>query len=133
MQLQARVHFSGRYALPDLPGILQQAGIAVLPFDTAPDGDAEGLGLTIVEAQGCELPVVCADVPAVRNVIDNGVNGLLVAANDPRGLADAIIRLLEDRSLARRLATCGRELALQRFDWKVSSTRYQRLLTSLID
>lgn len=129
--IREQVTFSGQYALLDLPAILQRASFAVLPFDTASDGDEEGLGLTIIEMQGCGLPVVCGDVPAVRDVIEHGVNGLLVGAGTPALLADSVERLIQDQPFARQLAKQGRELALQRFDWSISSARYDRLLKSL--
>jgi glycosyltransferase involved in cell wall biosynthesis len=58
----------------------------------------ESFGLVLVEAMAKALPIVSVYIPAVRNVMLDGVNGLLVDS-DPRALADAIHRLLTDGDL----------------------------------
>jgi glycosyltransferase involved in cell wall biosynthesis len=50
----------------------------------------EGLGLVMVEAMGCGCPVIASDLPAVRDVINHGDNGILVEPNNSRVLAVTI-------------------------------------------
>lgn len=126
--LDDRVRFLGRYSLQQLPDILRRGNIAVLPFDTAQDGDQEGLGLTVIEAMGCGIPVVAGDVPAVRMVIEHRHTGLLVDARDSVALSNAIFELLHDPSLADALAANARQMAIQRFDWSIAASAYTRLL-----
>lgn len=129
--LDEHVSFLGSYTLPRLPDILRRGDVAVLPFDTASDGDQEGLGLTVVEAMGCGLPVVAGDVPAVHDMIEHGRTGLLVKASDHQALCDEIAGLLEDPARAGRLASAAREYALQHFDWEASAATYSRLLEQM--
>jgi glycosyltransferase involved in cell wall biosynthesis len=56
----------------------------------------EGLGLSLMEAMAAGLPCIGSDVGGIRNLIRNGVNGLLVRPGDPAGLAVAIQELLAD-------------------------------------
>jgi len=123
-----RVEFLGSYRNQDLPDLFRRADIAVYPFMRASGGDQEGLGLVIVEAMGCGLPVVAGDLPAVHDVIRNHETGLLVASRDPSALAKTIKHLIDDAELAERLAQNGRSFALANFDWRIIADRYAALL-----
>lgn len=64
----------------------------------------ECLGLTFVQAIYAHCPVVASDISGVPEIIRDGENGLLFAPGQPQQLYKAIIRLLDDRALAHRLA-----------------------------
>ena len=68
----------------------------------------EGFGLAAAEAQAAGLPVVAADVDGLREVIADGVTGILVPPEDPSALARACVRLLGDRGAAREMGRRGR-------------------------
>lgn len=123
-----QVDFLGSYRNQDLPTLFQQADIAVYPFTQAASGDQEGLGLVMVEAMGCGLPVVAGDLPAVHDVIKDKATGLLVPPQDPAALAQTIKCLLADDDLANELAAAGRRHALMHFDWQTIADRYSKLL-----
>ena len=61
-------------------------------------------------------PLVTTDAPGCRDVVTDGVDGLLVPVRDVLALAQAIARLQEDRSLARRLGEAARAKALAEYD-----------------
>ena len=129
--LEDHVRFLGKYSLGQLPQILRQGSITVLPFDTAEDGDQEGLGLTTVEAMGCGIPVIAGDVPAVHDVIEHERTGLLINARDHQALCDAILRLWQQPDFAAELAAAAREQALEHFDWKVVADNHTKILQQL--
>ncbi|MGQ9658218.1 MAG: glycosyltransferase family 4 protein [Fimbriimonadales bacterium] len=78
----------------------------------APARDA-GLGLSAMEAIACGLPVVATDIPAMRRLIAHERTGLLVPPEDPDALANAALRLLNDRALAQQLAQNALQSATQ--------------------
>ena len=121
------------YRLGELPGILQSGEVVVLPFDIAEDGDAEGLGLTALEAMACGVPVIVGDVPAVHDVVEHEVTGLIVDPRDPEALAQQILRLLRSTELRSSLAEAGREHAQRHFDWTVCAQRYTDIFQRLND
>lgn len=131
LQVSDAVEFLGSVPNDQLPSVLHRADLAVLPFCTTDDGDAEGLGLVTVEAMGAGIPVIVGDVPAVHDVVRHGETGWIVPPGDPSGLADAIIRLLDDPALAARLADNGRTFASETFDWSVVAARYLTLFRRL--
>jgi len=77
----------------------------------------ESFGLVFIEAMTKALPIVSVNIPAVRNVVINGVNGLL-AESTPEAVADAIHTLLADKDLYSSVSR--NNLATSRdYDWKV--------------
>jgi glycosyltransferase involved in cell wall biosynthesis len=75
----------------------------------------EAFGLAMLEAMAVEVPVVALDAPGARELIEDGESGLLVTDATPRGLADAVARLLVDASLRERVARGGKECHRARF------------------
>jgi len=88
----------------DIPDLLSIFDIFALPSLW------EGLPYALVEAAALARPVVATDIDGVREVIRDGETGLLVPAGDPSGLAEAIIRLLQDKEKAQRFGTKAREI-----------------------
>jgi glycosyltransferase involved in cell wall biosynthesis len=74
----------------------------------------EGLGLVMVEAMGCGCPVIASDLPAVRDVINHGENGILVEPNNSRILAVNIEYFLKS-SIKNELIDF--RTILKKFDW----------------
>ena len=93
----------------DVPAILKGADIYVMP------SHAEGLGTAVLDALCCGLPVVAARAGGIPEMIEDGVNGLLVAPRDPRALSSAVLALLDDAALARSLGAAGPATVASRF------------------
>ncbi len=94
----------------DMPGFLAQADIVVLP------SYREGLPKSLIEAAACGRPLITTDVPGCRDVVTDGVNGLLVPVRNASALAGAIARLAGDQALARRLGEAARAKAVAEYD-----------------
>jgi glycosyltransferase involved in cell wall biosynthesis len=92
----------------------------------------EGFPRAPMEASAMKVPSVVTDVRGCRQAVTHGRNGLLVPLGDARALAEAVVALLADRDLARRLGNEGRRRALLEFDERrVFATvlaEYERLL-----
>jgi glycosyltransferase involved in cell wall biosynthesis len=69
---------------------------------------AEGMPMALLEAMSWGLPVIATPVGGIPQVVENNVNGLLVAPGDIDGLASAIRRLLEDSELRERVGAAAR-------------------------
>lgn len=92
---------------------------------------AEGFGLTFVEALGCACPVVATDLPAIRDVVIDGVNGLICRQKDSADLAAKVRYLLAHPDLRENLGKAGRKHVESRFDWTMIASRYAALIDEL--
>lgn len=93
----------------DMPEVYAQAHVVCLP------SYREGLPKALMEAAACGRPVVGTDVPGCREVVRHEETGLVVPVRDPKALAAALRRLIDDRDLRRRLGEGGRSLAVAEF------------------
>ena len=76
----------------------------------------EGLPAALMEAMCMGVPSVATDIRGNRDIIVDGVNGLLVRLGDVPGMADACRRILTDKPLADKFAENGRELIVSKYD-----------------
>jgi phosphatidylinositol alpha-mannosyltransferase len=83
----------------------------------APATGRESFGIVLVEAMAAGLPVVASDIPGYREVVRQGVEGVLVPPRDPGALAGAVGRFLDHPDAARAFSAAGRERA-RRFSWE---------------
>jgi glycosyltransferase involved in cell wall biosynthesis len=128
LEVEDHCEFLGMVYQEKIPSLLSRATIFIAPFQIAKGGDQEGLGLVLVEAAGCECPIIAGDVPAVHDVINDGVNGLLINPGDSNALVNAVSVLLTDPQRRSRLGSIARKYCLDRFDWEIITDRYGKLL-----
>jgi lipopolysaccharide heptosyltransferase II len=79
----------------DISDILSQLDVLVLPTKTP-----EAFGRVIIEAQAVGVPVVASKIGGIIDIIRDGENGLLSFPGDPHSIADAILKLFKDKTLA---------------------------------
>lgn len=106
-----RTHFLPSVSNAELPRYLAAADLFVFPSQNR----LEGFGLAVAEAMAAGLPVVTADMPGVREVIEPGREGLLAQPLLADDLAKQIRTLLEDEPLRRRMGEAARRRAEQRY------------------
>lgn len=94
----------------DMPDIYARSHIVCLPSYYG-----EGVPRALIEAAACARPIVTADTPGCREVVCDGVNGLLVPPRAPEALADALRQLLLDPARREAMGGQGRELAVAEF------------------
>ncbi|MEM0342864.1 MAG: MSMEG_0565 family glycosyltransferase [Thermoplasmata archaeon] len=76
----------------------------------------EGWGLALMEAMACGKPVVASRVGGIPELVNDGLEGVLVDPGDVRGLAEAIVRILRDPALRAEMGSKGRE-RVKAFSW----------------
>ncbi|MDQ2676135.1 MAG: glycosyltransferase, partial [Actinomycetota bacterium] len=106
----------GRVRFVDPKGQVPElvAGLDIFAMPSVPR--SEGMPTAILEAMASGIPIVATRVGATDELVRDGVTGILVPPEDPRALADAIARLLEDPDLREAYGKAARRDALERFD-----------------
>ena len=79
----------------------------------------EGVPRSLIEAAACGLPIITTDSQGCREVVTDGVDGLLIPVRNSDALAGAIKRLHEDPQLRRKLGLAARQRALAEFDERI--------------
>lgn len=97
----------------NMESILGVTDIVVLP------SYREGLPRILIEAAACGLPLVTTDVPGCREVVDDGINGLLVTVKQVDELCEAIEKLLDSADLRECMGRSAREKAISAFDERI--------------
>ena len=126
-----RVSFLGRVSDEALRRAYATAGVFVLPgrCRLRPDPEGEGFGLVFAEAGLQNLAAIAGDAGGATEVVADGETGLLVDPDDPEQVADATVRVLNDKSLARRLGRAGRARVLDEFSYE----RFRDAIANMID
>ncbi|HPX48257.1 MAG TPA: glycosyltransferase, partial [Treponemataceae bacterium] len=108
------------------------AAVFVLPSVTASDGDMEGQGLVLQEAQYCGIPVVSTLHNGIPDGVRDGITGFLVPEKNPELLAEKIIYLFSNEEFAARMGVEGRSFVASRYGVSILSAEmkgwYEELL-----
>jgi glycosyltransferase involved in cell wall biosynthesis len=110
----------------DLPDLIAAADLVVLP------SVAEAFGLVLAEALYLGTAVVATRVGGIPEIVEDGVDGVLVPPADDRALADAIVRLLEHHEMRRRLAGAGRNRVMERFGFEKMMRAYEDIYDGVL-
>ena len=111
----------------DVPDVLEALDVAVCC------SDYEGSPLSVLEYMEEAKPIVATRVGGVPDLIEDGVEGVLVEPRDPAALAAAVTAMLRDRSVAAELGAQARERRRAEFDIEVMVTRLEALYEDLYE
>lgn len=89
------------FSSAEMPAVVASADVVAQP------SHREGLGIAVIEAMAAGKPVIASDVDGLREIIQDGTNGVLVPPRDPHALSEGLLGLLLDKEMADRLAQAG--------------------------
>lgn len=92
----------------------------------------DNLPNTIMEAMACGIPVVAFNVGGIPDMIDDGVNGILVKLKSSEDLAKAIEKILLDENLNKKFGDAARQKILNNFNQNIVAAKYYELYKSLL-
>jgi glycosyltransferase involved in cell wall biosynthesis len=130
--LNEHVIFIDRVPQQELVTFYSTADIFVLPSIINEKSETEGLGVVLLEAMACGLPVIGSDVGGISDIIKNGETGLLVCQKDSKDLGNQIIRLLTDASLRGKVVGNARNLIETQFSWEVVAERFIKVYRDVL-
>jgi len=103
LELEGSVFILGAQTFDKVSEKYSSSDIFVLPSVVAKDGDRDITPNSLIEAMAMKLPVISTTLSGIPEIVENDKNGLLVQPNNECALADAIIKLIEDKDLRIRL------------------------------
>lgn len=127
------IDFAGAQPQAVVREALDAATVFVLPSQVAADGNRDGIPVALMEAMASGCPVISTRVSGIPELVEDGVNGLLVDPRDPQALADAIARLLGDPALRRQFAVQARARIEEQFDARREALRMHAHMTGVVN
>jgi len=126
-----RVTFTGMVDPARVPELLRRASVLALPNPASAISTRFTSPLKLFEYLAAGRAIVASDLPSIREILHDGVDGLLVAPGDANDLADALRRLLGDPALAAQLARAAFAAAPQ-YSWDRRAEKLETLFTQVI-
>jgi glycosyltransferase involved in cell wall biosynthesis len=125
LMIQPNVLFLG--TRNDIPQIISLFDVAVLTSNPV----VETFSHAVLEYMASSKPVVATDTGSTSEIVLNGKTGYVVPCGDSDTLAGAILRILNDRKLAKEMGDAGRELVIGKFTLQNMVTKYESLFIDL--
>lgn len=130
--LQDHVSFLGSRPRREVMERIAGAAVLAAPCVEGSDGNRDGLPTVLLEAMALGTPCVATPVTGIPEAIRSGHTGLLVPQRDPRALADALARLMDDGGLRRALAIAARRRMESAFDIRKNAAELRSLFVSAV-
>ncbi len=126
---QGSVVFTGAVGDDELPAYYAACDVFAMPCRSRWGGlEVEGFGIVFLEAAASSKPAVAGRSGGAEEAVVDGRTGLLVEGAEPKAVALALVKLLDDRSLAVRLGSEGRARVEAEFTWARQAARLAELL-----
>ena len=120
--LAPRIHLTG--FRDDIPAVMHSLDVCVLPSLW------EGFGIVLIEAMAAAKPCVTTRISSMPEIVQDGVTGIVVPPSDPEALAGALLTIIDDPELGRRLGVAGLGVVGGGFTVVRMINQYERLLGS---
>lgn len=127
LNLEDSVIFTGHIPHTDIPNYMNMIDIFVLLSRVE-----ESFGVVVVEAMACEKPVVVSNKGGLPEVVEEGVTGFVVPAENPEAAATALLTLIKDEKLRKLMGKRGRERVLKLYNWKENVSKMIRIYEELL-
>jgi len=128
LQLDQIVVLHGARTHQQIADSYRRADVFVQASVVLGNGDRDGIPNSLLEAMASGLAVIASDVAGIPEVVTDAVTGVLVAPGDADALATALIGIVDDRELRRRLGTAARAHVVAELDRRACGHKIAALL-----
>ncbi len=110
-KLEEHVEFTGRIHFSKVPAYFQETDIFVNI------SEYESFGVSVVEAMSCEKPVIVTNVGGLKEIVEEGVEGLRIPVRDVAATTKALEKLILSFGLREKMGKAGRDKVLRLYKW----------------
>ncbi len=132
LNLENNVVFIEQVPQDELLKYYYLADIFVLPSIVNEEGETEGLGVVLLEAMACGVPVVGSGVGGIPDIIKDHETGLIAGQKDPDSLAEKIIKLLSNDRLREKIIKNGKKLIEEKYSWEIIADKFINIYRDVI-
>ncbi len=115
--------FTGAMQQDQIRDLMKEADVLPLPCVVAPDGDMDGIPVTLMEAMACGCPVISTRLSGIPELVIDEKTGLLIEPEDVTALTEALVRIKDDPSLVAQISQGGRDWVSDEFNIHKSAKR----------
>ena len=126
--LEREIILHGALPRPSVAQVMADSDVVVQPSVPTRRGSREGIPVSLMEGMACGLPAVASRISGIPELIDDGVNGILLPPRDSEALADALEQLARDSELRQRMGRSARHKILEQFDLARNAARLVALM-----
>ncbi|MBI3997044.1 MAG: glycosyltransferase family 4 protein [Candidatus Omnitrophica bacterium] len=124
--LTQQVTMTGFVSQETVAALYQQAHLVILPLVSKIHW---GIPNVLIEALATKTPVICCDLPSMRELVVHGESGWIIPENDPNALATSIVTLWKDAALRQRIADAGYQRVVERFSLEETGRKLREIFS----
>ena len=124
LNLSKNIILLGAVTNKNLAKYYSAADIFIGPSIQTKSGDMEGFGLVFAEAMASGTLAIATDLPAIKDIIQDGTTGIIVKQKSITDLSNKIINILKNKKESKKISDNGLKFIRNNFDWKIIAKRY---------
>ena len=132
LKLESTIEIISNVSDEGLLELYNLSDLFVLPSIVDSEGNTEGLGVVLLEAMACKLPVIGFNIGGIPDIVHDGVNGFLVPQKDSEKISNAIIKLIENDEMRENFAINGYEMVKGYFSWELIAKEYINIYNTIL-
>ena len=133
LELEGNIEILGNVSDEELLDLYNSSDIFVFPSIVDSQGNTEGLGVVLLEAMACKLPVIGSNIGGIPDIVHDRINGLLVPQKNIFELSNAINELIKNEEFRKSLALNGYEMVKGHFSWEQIAKDYLKIYKEITE
>ena len=132
LKLENNIQILSNVSDEQLLELYNLSDLFVLPSIVDSQGNTEGLGVVLLEAMACGLPVIASNIGGIPDIVNDGETGLLVPEKNFKEISKSIAELIENEDLKKKIAIEGYKMIKEDFSWEKIAKGYITIYNAIL-